>query len=127
MANNILLITTIINILLYLYLAKNDSKYKNLYYFGFLTSLLNHFFSNKAFVYLDRLVMIIIFITNVIMINNNDYNADKRYLLYLIYFIMILFYIQSKIIKNNEKRNLIEFSFFHGIVHFLATLSLVLI
>ena len=127
MANNILLTTKIINILLYFYIAQNDSKYKKLYYFGFLTSLLNHFFRNKAFVYLDRMVMIIIFITNVIIINNNNYNADKRYLLYLIYFIMILFYIQSKIIRNIEKGNLIEFSFFHGIVHFLATLSLLLI
>ena len=131
MANKILFTTTIINLVIFWFVTNflmiNNFKNTLLYYFGYMTSLLNHYFSKKIFIYLDRFTMITIFIVNLYLINKEQYNPDKRYLLYLIYFIMILFYIQSKIIKNEKIERFKEFSFFHGMVHFLATWSLILI
>jgi hypothetical protein len=124
--NTKLLYSTIFTalLLLFIILSRYNDSYHMLYFFVFLgvvTSLINHGYSSKYYVYADRFVIavnVLVFLYYISKIENIHLRATG----YCLILLGILSYVISKNISYGESRNI-----FHIISHINVALLIIIL
>lgn len=104
MANQILFLSTILASLIFIYnvcdINSNCAKLLILYYtIGFISSLLNHGFTHDKFVLSDRIIMVVGFFINIILILN--IKNKPQYLCLFGLFLSVFNYFIAKYYKSS--------------------------